>query len=137
MTERLDTNIAQLNKVLDNVTEALVDISNKREEQNKTIYDMSQRFDLKTHTISEKINNLEKKINRVEYSNIENNNKSTSINKEINSNFNKKIINLEENITKMQQSLDALRLQYEENNRILNELRPKVGKKRKWWQIGI
>jgi hypothetical protein len=105
MAENLDANINKLNKVLDTVNEALVDISHKREEQNKTIHTMSEQFDSKIHIISEKNSMLETKLYKVE-----------------------------ENIILIQKSLDELRLQYEENNRILEGLRPKIGKKRsRFW----
>jgi chromosome segregation ATPase len=132
-----DTSFERLNKVLETVTEALVDISNKRDEQTKSISDVSQRIELRTNSISERCNTLEKKIRKVENDNIENNNKTISLNKNIHSNFDRQIKNIEENIKQMEKALETLRLQYEENNRKLDELRPKVGKKRKWWQIGI
>lgn len=135
MSERLDNNLNQLNTVLKTVTEALEDISKKREEQTKSISDMSQRFESRSNNISEKCNTLEKKIRRVENDNMENINKNMSLNKSINSNFDKRFISLEEKIIKMEESLHILQTQYEENNKLLDKLRPKVGKKRKWWQV--
>ena len=137
MSERPDINFERLNNVLDTVTEALVDISNKRDEQNKSISDISIRCESKTNIISDKCNKLENKLRKVENDNIENINKTIIQNKTIHSNFDRQIKNIEENIKQIEKSLEALRIQYEENNKVLEELRPKVGKKRKWWQIGI
>lgn len=132
-----DTSFERLNKVLESVNEALVDISLKRDEQTKSISDISHRIELRANVLSEKCNTLEKKIHRVETNTNETINKNISMNKNINSTFDKKILSLEENIKQMEKALETLRLLYEENNRKLDELRPKIGKKRKWWQIGI
>ena len=42
---------------------------------------------------------------------------------------------LEKQIKDMQIALDALKVQYEENKIQLDKLEPKVGQKRKWWQV--
>lgn len=52
-----------------------------------------------------------------------------------NSVFTDKISTLEERIKLMEESLQALQKQYDENNKLLDKLRPVVGKKRKWWQV--
>ena len=135
MAERLDNNFERLNKVLDTVTEALVDVNKKRDEQTKSISDVSVRFESKTNIITEKCNKLEGKIRKVENDIIESNSKNTIQTKNIHSNFEKRITSIEENIKQIEQALEGLKLQYEQNNKLLEELRPKVGKKRKWWQV--
>jgi hypothetical protein len=56
-------------------------------------------------------------------------------NRTINSVVTDKISTLEERIKLMEESLQALQKQYDENNKLLDKLRPVVGKKRKWWQV--
>ena len=131
MSEKSDITFERLTKVLDTVNEALVDISNKRDEQTKSISDISIRCESKSNIITDRCNKLENKLRKIENDNIENINKTIIQNKTINSNFDKRITSLEESINQMGKSLETLRLQYEENNRILEGLRPKVGQKRK------
>ncbi len=135
MSERPDINFERLTKVLDTVNEALVDVNKKRDEQTKSISDVSVRLESKTNIITEKCNKLEGKIRKVENDIIESNSKNTIQTKNIHSNFERRITSIEENIKQIEKSLEALRIQYEENNKVLEELRPKVGKKRKWWQV--
>ena len=134
MSERPDINFERLNNVLGTVTEALVDISNKRDEQNKSISDIAVRCESKNNIITDRCNKLESKIRKVENDIIESNSKNTLQTKNIHSNFDKQIQTIEESIKQMEKSLEALRVQYEENNRILDELKPKVGqKRRRFW----
>jgi acyl carrier protein phosphodiesterase len=58
-------------------------------------------------------------------------------NKTINSTITQKIITLEEKIILMEQSLQDLQHKYEENNKLLSQFIPTVGKKRKRFWIGF
>ena len=133
MTESISFD--RLNKVLDTVTESLADISKEREEQYKSISNLSRTIDTKTNTINEKCAKLESKIRRVEKDTIDDINTMRSQNKTIDSKFNERITSLEIQIKLMEESLKSLKIQHEENITLINELRPKVGKKRKWWQV--
>lgn len=56
-------------------------------------------------------------------------------NKNIISIFGNRFELLDNQIKTMDLALKELQRQYEENVRRLNELEPKVGQKRKWWQV--
>lgn len=56
-------------------------------------------------------------------------------NKNIISTFGSRFELLEKQINTMDVALKELQRKYEENVRRLNELEPKVGQKRKWWQV--
>lgn len=137
----LDNNFDRLNKVLDTVTDAVSILSKEREEmreeQKKTIYELSQQIDTKTNTLTETYNKLESKICKIENNSIEDMNSIRSQNKTTHLEFNKKIVSLEIQITLMEESLKLLKIKHDENIEVINELKPKVGKKRKWWQRGI
>jgi chromosome segregation ATPase len=135
MSERLDSNFERLNKVLDTITESLVDVSRQRDEQNASISNLSRMIDAKTNNVTEKCIKLESKIRRTENNMVEDINKVCSQNKIIHSGLDKRIISLEDQIKLMEEAIAALKTKHEENITLINELRPKVGKKRKWWQV--
>jgi hypothetical protein len=135
MTDKLDVNLSHLNRILDTVTESLVDITKIRDEQNKSISEISRTVDLKTNTLTEKCNKIENKLRRTENDMIEDINKVRSQNKTVTVGLDKRIVSLEIQIKLMDEAIQNLKLQHEENTNILNELKPKVGKKRKWWQV--
>lgn len=56
-------------------------------------------------------------------------------NRTITKGFTDKITIIENKIKEMEESLKELERKYEENKVILNKLEPKVGEKRKWWQV--
>ena len=135
MSEKLDNNFERLNKVLDTITVSLVDASKQREEQNASISNLSRLIDAKTTTLTEKCGKLESKIRRTENDMVEDINKVRSQNKIINSGLDKRIISLEDQIKLMDEAIAILKIKHEENVTLINELTPKVGKKRKWWQV--
>ncbi len=135
MSEKIDTNLAHLNKVLESVTDSLSSITQIRDEQNKSISELSRTIDSKTVTLTEKYNKLENKIRRNENDTLEDVNKLRSQNKTVTGGLDKRITSLELQIKLMEESLQQLRVQQEANIKTIEELRPKVGKKRKWWQV--
>ena len=52
-------------------------------------------------------------------------------------NLTSRIITLENKLKEIKKAFQALKQQYEENNRILHNIYPKVGEKRKRYWIGI
>ena len=47
----------------------------------------------------------------------------------------KKFFNIENKIKMTEEALNVLQIQYEENCKKINDLEPKIGQKRKWWQM--
>lgn len=137
MNDKLDSNLYHLNKILDSVTESLVDITKIRDEQNKHIYELSKTIGVKTNTLTEKCNKLENKLRRTENDIVNDINKVRSQSKTNTIGLDKRLISLELQIKLMEEAIQSLTLKHQENTKILDELKPKVGKKRKWWQIGI
>jgi len=137
MTERLDTNIAQLNKILDNVTEALVDISNKREEQSQSISNLAQMIESKNGIMNEKFNKLEKLVRASEININTDINKIRIENRTVDSGFTDRVNKLDIQIKQIEESLKVLQVQFEENNRILKGLIPVAGQKRKRCWLGF
>jgi chromosome segregation ATPase len=130
-TGKLDVSFENLNKVLDTVTQSLTDIKQIRDEQYKSISNLSHTIDIKTSGINEKYNKLESKIRRVENDMVEDINKVRSQNKTVTSGIDKRLVSLEVQIKLMEEAIQSLKTQQEENNRQLEELRPKIGQKRK------
>lgn len=89
---------------------------------------MANNLNNRLTTVENKLNILDKGIEtKLVY--IQGQNRTT------NSVFTEKILSIEEKIKIMEESLEALQKQYDENNKLLDKLRPVVGKKRKWWQV--
>ena len=137
----LDNNFERLGKVLDTVTDAVSGLSKEREEmreeQTASISNLSRLIDTKTNTLTEKCGKLESKIRKTENNMVDDMNAICSQNKTVHLEFNKRIMSLEHQIILMDEAIASLKTKHDENTVIINELRPKAGKKRKWWQIGI
>ncbi len=78
-------------------------------------------------TLENKISNIDRNIDS-KLINLQNHNKN------IISSFSQSMTTLDIRIKEMEQALQTLKQQYEENNKLLNSISPKVGQKRKWWQ---
>lgn len=132
-----DINFARLNNILDTVTHSLSDISKIRDEQNNSISNLSRTIDMKTGGLNEKCNIIENKLRRQEAEMVEDINKIRSQNKTVYSGLDSRIISLELQIKLMEEAMASLRVKHEENCRQLDELRPKIGKKRKRFWLGF
>jgi hypothetical protein len=135
MSETTDNNFIRLYGVLDKITESLSELSKEREEQQKSISNIAQLVESKNTIVNERCNKLEKTIRTTEtnintdLTKIRLENRTTQIT------FTKKITDLELQIKQIEESMRLLQAKHDENVLLINELRPKVGKKRKWWQV--
>lgn len=89
---------------------------------------MSTAANTRIAQLENKVYNLERGLE----SKIVNNATQTS---NIIRNFSKKIEDLETKIKTMEEALATLNEKHNENCKILKNLEPQVGKKRKWWQV--
>jgi septation ring formation regulator EzrA len=85
--------------------------------------------------ITNKLNSLEKKIfnieNSVESKFVNLNTQNRTINKALSDRYDI----IENKIKMMEEALKILQTQYEENCKKINDLEPKIGQKRWWWQM--
>ena len=135
MSENTDNNFTRLYSVLDKVTESLSEVSKGREEQQKSISNIAQLVESKNTVVNERCNKLEKMIRATETNINTDITKIRSENRTTQQTFSKKITELELQIRQMEESMRILQVKHDENVALINELRPKVGKKRKWWQV--
>lgn len=88
----------------------------------------SYNLNAKITTIENRVLNIDKNLDS-KFINIQNQNKT------ITSVFSQRIETLDNRIKVLEESLKDLNSRYEANLRLINELKPIVGQKRKWWQI--
>jgi uncharacterized coiled-coil protein SlyX len=79
-------------------------------------------------TLENRISTVDKDIDS-KFINLQNQNKT------IISSFGQRITTLEDKIKEMDEALKGLQQKYEENKQLLDKFCPKVGQKRKWWQV--
>jgi predicted nucleic acid-binding Zn-ribbon protein len=137
MSENMDNNFLRLYSVLDKVTESLSEVKNQRDAQQNEISSLAQSNESNNNAINGKINKIERYI-MIKENIISNDiNKIRSEIKTFDSRFTEKVNNLELQIKGMEESLGALQKQFEENNKILKELIPVAGQKRKRCWLGF
>lgn len=91
---------------------------------------MANNLNNRLTTVENKLNMIDKSTDS-KFIYIQGQNRTT------NSVFTEKFLSLEEKIKIMEESLQALQKQYDENNKLLDKLEPKVGQKRKRFWLGF
>jgi hypothetical protein len=135
MGDTSDNNFTRLYSVLDKVTSSLSEISKEREELNSSLSNLAQKVESKNSITIEKFNKLEKLLRSTEININTDINKIRIENRTVDSGFTDRINKLELQIKQMEESLKILQVKHDENLVLIDKLTPKIGKKRKWWQV--
>lgn len=130
-----DNNFTRLYSVLDKVTSSLSEISKERGELTESLSNLAQKVESKNSITNEKFNKLEKLVRSTEININTDINKIRIENRSVDSGFTDRINKLELQIKQMEESLKILQVKHDENLVLIDKLTPKVGKKRKWWQV--